>query len=147
MSRNQKIVLLTLTLILTAVVAREVHAQIQLQRLMIEKLQNAQKLLEGIAMNKPEMIEKHAEELIRISKTAEWVAAHKTPRYGVFSNQYQRAAQSIVKKAKEKNIDGVTLAYFDLTMACVRCHEYVREVRDARLPCERDDVVLALAVK
>ena len=147
MSRNQKIVLLTLTLILTAVVAREVHAQIQLQRLMIEKLQNAQKLLEGIAMNKPEMIEKHAEELIRISKTAEWVAAHKTPRYEVFSNQYQRAAQSIVKKAKEKNIDGVTLAYFDLTMACVRCHEYVREVRDARLPCERDDVVLALAVK
>jgi hypothetical protein len=39
-----------------------------------------------------------------------------------------------VKKAKDKNIDGVALAYVDVTLSCVRCHEYVREHRrDARL--------------
>ena len=34
-------------------------------------------------------------------------------------------------KAKAKNIEGVTLAYFEMTMSCVRCHTYVREIRDA----------------
>jgi hypothetical protein len=120
-----------LTLILTAAVAHEVYAQVRLNQLMIDKLQNSQKLLEGIALGKFDMIEKHANELVRISKTAEWLAAHKKPQYELFSNEFQRAAEEIAKKAKAKNMDGVTLAYFDLTKSCVRYHEHLREVRDA----------------
>jgi cytochrome c556 len=57
------------------------------------------------------------------------------------SNEFRRAAEKIIDKAKAKNIDGVTLAYFEMTMSCVRCHEYVREVRDVSLPASplRDD--------
>src|SRR4051812_45473226 len=109
MSRFRKILIVIVTLFVSSVVAREVYAQVRLQQLMIAKLQNSQKLLEGIAMANFDKIEKHADELARISRTAEWLAAHKTPRYEQFSNEFQRAADDIAKKAKAKNIDGVTL--------------------------------------
>jgi hypothetical protein len=147
MTRTRKIVIVALTLILCAWVVREVRAQMRLQQLMINKLTNSQKLLEGIALAKYDKIEKHADELIRISKTAEWLAAYKSPRYLAFSNEFQQAAETIAKKAKEKNMDGVTLAYFDLTRSCVRCHQYVREVRDARGPGGPNDILGTLASK
>ena len=146
MSRRRKYLIAVLTLILTAVVAHEIYAQIRNQ-LMIDKLQNAQKLLEGIALGKFDKIEKHANELVRISKTAEWLNAHKAPRYELFSSEFQRSADEIAKKAKEKNMDGVTLAYFDLTRSCVRCHQHIRDVRDARLPGGREEALAALLPK
>jgi hypothetical protein len=146
MSRGRKRLIALLTLILTAAVAHEVYAQVRLNQLMIDKLQNAQKLLEGIALGKFDKIEKHANELVRISKTAEWLA-QKTPRYEQFSSEFQRAAEEIAKKARAKNMDGVTLAYFDLTKSCVRCHQHLREVRDARLPTEAGDAFAALITK
>jgi len=89
------------------------------------------KMLEGIALGKYDKIEKAANELVRISKTAEWLA-NRQPRYAIFANEFQEAAETIAKKAKDKNMDGVMLAYFTLTKSCVRCHQHLREVRDAR---------------
>jgi hypothetical protein len=146
MTRRRKYLIAVLTLILTAAGAHEIYAQIRNQ-LMIDKLQNAQKLLEGIALGKFDKIEKHAGELVRISKTAEWLNAHKAPRYELFSNEFQRSAEEIAKKAKDKNMDGVTLAYFDLTKSCVRCHQHIRDVRDARLPDSMDRTFAALITK
>src|SRR5476651_1735085 len=117
MTRRKKYLIAVFTMMVLAAVAHEVYAQVRLQQLMIDKLTNSQKLLEGIALGKFDKIEKHANELVRISKTAEWLA-HKKPRYEQFSNEFQRAAEEIVTKAKSKNMDGVTLAYFDLTKAC-----------------------------
>lgn len=133
MKRFRKYVLVVLALFVAGSLANDIYAQIRLQRLMIEKLHAAQKLLEGIALGKTAQIEKQADELIRISKTAEWLE-NKEPRYQQFSNDFTRAAETIVRKAKAKNLDGATLAYFDLTMTCVRCHQHVREIRDARGP-------------
>jgi len=56
----------------------------------------------------------------------------------------RRLRKEIAKKARAKNMDGVTLAYFDLTKSCVRCHEHLREVRDARLPGVREDAFAAI---
>jgi hypothetical protein len=142
MTRTHKVLILTITLVLCAAWAQEIYAQVRLQQLMINKLTNAQKLLEGIALGKFDKMEKHADELIRIARTAEWLA-NKSPRYEQFSNEFVRAAETIVSKSKAKNIDGVTLAYFDLTMSCVRCHQYVREVRDARGPSMPEQFAVA----
>lgn len=105
----------------------------QVSKLMAEKLANSQKLLEGIAMADFNKIERSAEQLIELTKTEEWLM-HKAPRYEMHTNEFRRAAETLVRKAKDKNIDGTTLAFFDMTMSCVRCHQHVREVRDARLP-------------
>lgn len=105
----------------------------QVSKLMAEKLSSSQKLLEGIAMADFKKIERSAEQLIELTNTEEWLM-HKAPRYEMHTNEFRRAAETLVRKAKDKNIDGTTLAFFDMTMSCVRCHQHVREVRDARLP-------------
>jgi hypothetical protein len=111
-----------------------------LKRLMIDKVKGAQAMLEGVALSDFKRIQRSAEELIRISNTTEWVV-HRTPRYEMYSNEFRRAAEVVIRKAKAKDIDAVLTAYADLTRSCVRCHQYGREVRDARLPGGRPDTV------
>jgi hypothetical protein len=103
-------------------------------KLMAEKLHNAQKLLEGLATNNFRQIEKSADELMTISKAAEFTNARKTAKYEVQMNNFRRSLEEITRKAKEKNLDGATLGYVDMTLTCVRCHQYTREEADARLP-------------
>jgi hypothetical protein len=110
-------------------------------KVMVEKLKHAKLLLEGIALGDFDKIINSSEELIQLSKTAEWHVI-KTPRYEMFSNEFRRAADVMIQKAKIKNLDGVTLSYFELTMSCVRCHAYVREVREAGLPGVRPEIAL-----
>ena len=119
----------------------DAFAQTQLQQLMARKLQCAQKLLEGIALSDFDKTSRQAEELLQLANRAEWLA-YKTARYELHSNEFRRAAETIIQKSKAKNIDGVTLAYMDLTMSCVRCHQYVREVRDARRPVLEERIEL-----
>jgi hypothetical protein len=104
----------------------------ELSELMKRKLENSQKVLEGVAMNDFEKISKHADELIFISKQAEWKVL-KTPEYELYSNDFRRNAADLVQKAKDKNLDGAALAYVDLTLTCVKCHKHVRETRKVRL--------------
>ncbi|HZT82226.1 MAG TPA: hypothetical protein VFA26_18505 [Gemmataceae bacterium] len=104
--------------------------------LMRKKLQHSQKVLEGIALNDFKEISQNAEELIDISKQAEWRVI-KTPQYELYSNEFRRTADAMVKNAKDRNLDGAALNYVDLTLSCVKCHKYVREVRMTRLDVER----------
>ena len=112
--------------------------------LMQKKLQNAQKVLEGIALADFRKISTSAEELIQLSKTEEWHVL-RTPRFELYSNEFRRAADNLIQKANDKNIDGAAYAYVELTLVCVRCHQHVREVRDARAPAPRPDEFLAYA--
>lgn len=100
--------------------------------LMKKKLQYAQKVLEGVAVKDFDLIAKNAEELILISKEAEW-KVFKTPRYEIYSNDFRRNAEALIKNAKDQNLDAAALSYVDLTLTCVKCHKYVREERMTRL--------------
>jgi cytochrome c556 len=100
--------------------------------IMQQKLGSAQKVLEGLAIKDFNLIEKHADELGILSKRAEWLVL-KTPEYTRHSDDFRRNAETMSRMAKEKNLDGAALAYVQLTMSCVNCHKYVREVRIARL--------------
>jgi hypothetical protein len=53
-------------------------------------------------------ITRSAEELIQLSKTAEWYVLQ-TPRYELHSDEFRRAAENIIRKAREKNLDGAGL--------------------------------------
>src|SRR5262245_32726584 len=100
--------------------------------LMRKKLKHSQLILEGVAVGDFKKVSESADELVLISRDAEWAAAAiKSPRYEIFSNQFRDNADDLIKKAKDKNLDGVALAYVDLTLTCVKCHKYVREERGA----------------
>ena len=96
--------------------------------LMMRKLQESQKVLAGIALNDFDMKNKHATELLLISKTAEWRVL-KTPEYELLSNSFQRSASDMIKQAKEKNLDAAALSYVEMTLTCVKCHKHVRDER------------------
>lgn len=134
--------IIAIALVAGAVGAREVYAQVQMRQLMADKLDAAQKLLAGIATADFDKIGRQADRLSSIANQAEWLA-YKTPKYELHSNEFRRAAETIARKARAKNIDGVTLAYMDLTMSCVRCHQHVREIRDARLATPTAPLALA----
>ena len=109
--------------------------------LMVLKMKESQTLLEGLALNDFSKMQKSAEELLRISKEAQFRKALSTARYEYHANAFQRAAETAIEKAKAKNIDGVTLAYMEMTQTCVRCHQHTREERIGRLapPAGRGD--------
>jgi hypothetical protein len=113
--------------------------QAQTRQVMVDKLRHGKLLLEAIALSNFAKIQHEAEELIQLSKTAEWMV-HKTPRYEMHSNEFRRAAEVMIQKAKQKNIDGVALAYVELVLSCVKCHQHTRELRDARLPMPVDPI-------
>lgn len=98
--------------------------------LMQKKLDHAQKVLEGVAVQDFDLIAKNAEELVLISKKAEWRVIQ-TPDYVRHSEDFRRQGENLVKYAKEKNTDGAALAYVQMTLSCVNCHKHVREVRIA----------------
>jgi cytochrome c556 len=109
--------------------------------LMVLKMKESQTLLEGLALNDFTKMQKSAEELLRISKEAQFRKALSTAQYEYHANAFQRAAETAIEKAKAKNIDGVTLAYMEMTQTCVRCHQHTREERIGRLapPAGRGD--------
>src|SRR5688500_6936881 len=92
--------------------------------LMVAKLQQSQDLLSALALGDFEKIQKNAESLHKLSEEAQFKQARKTREYELHANAFQRSAETIAQKAKAKNLDGATLAYLDLTLTCVRCHQY-----------------------
>ncbi len=105
------------------------------------KLKHSQQVLEGLALENYDTISKHGRELLVLSNAAQW-QVFQTPEYANYSSEFRESAEGIVKAAKQKNLDGATLAFVSLTMRCVECHKYVRSVAQARLemPGERANV-------
>jgi hypothetical protein len=60
----------------------------------------------GTSPKRRSNIEKSAEELLRISKEAQFRKALSTARYEYHANSFQRAAEIAIEMAKAKNIDG-----------------------------------------
>ncbi len=94
------------------------------------KLEFSKKVLEGLTLENYDSIVKNAKALKRLSEAAEWEVPTipNAGDYVIFTTEFQRLADEMERKAKEKNIDGATLAYLRMTMNCVSCHKYVRQL-------------------
>ena len=95
------------------------------------KLEHSKKVLEGLALEDYPMISKHANKMSLLSHEASWNVLQ-TEEYLLHSGEFQRTAATLTEAAQKKNLDGAALAYVELTMKCINCHKYVREVRMAR---------------
>lgn len=95
---------------------------------MRQKLEFSKNLLEGLSMENYETIGKNAKALKILSQAAEWEVPTipNATDYVAFTTDFQRIADDLSKQAKDKNIDGATIAYVKLTMNCVQCHKFVR---------------------
>jgi hypothetical protein len=104
----------------------------KVKELMHRKLENGQAVLQALCLNDLDKAAKHSEELIKIRKEAAWKIV-KTVEYEIWSDEFDRAANGIVKAAKEKNLEAAKLNYLSMTMACFHCHTYVRDLKRANV--------------
>lgn len=93
---------------------------------MQRKLVHAQKLLEALAVNDFAKLDANAAELQLCAKEASWRVV-KTPKYETYSNDFVRQLDALRAAAKKKNTDAGALAYVEMTLTCVKCHQHVRE--------------------
>jgi hypothetical protein len=93
---------------------------------MQRKLAHAQKVLEGLALNDFKAMDANAAELQQCAKEASWMVV-KTPKYETYSNDFVRQLEALRAAAKKKNTDAAALAYVEVTLTCVKCHQHVRE--------------------
>jgi cytochrome c556 len=90
------------------------------------KLAHADHVLEGLAIEDYEMIERAAQELSLASLDSNWQVLQ-TEDYVRQSAEFRRSCDALKKAAQEKNLDGATLAWVEVTLKCVQCHKYVRD--------------------
>ncbi len=92
---------------------------------MKQKLAASQNILRGLTSPDYEAIEKNAQAMIALGYLEKWVRAN-TPGYQIMLKDFEYANRALVSAAREKNLDGATVAYFQLTLSCVNCHKIVR---------------------
>jgi cytochrome c556 len=99
--------------------------------LMQRKLLHSQAVLEGLATNNFEKIGAGGAGLLDCVNDATW-KINETEKYLAHSADFRKRAEALKKAAKDKNLDAAALAYVDMTLTCVKCHQYLREDRPSR---------------
>jgi len=101
----------------------------QVAAFMRAKLAHSQDVLEGLAVEDFDLIDKGAQRLSLASEDASWQVLQ-TEDYARQSAEFRRSCDSLRKAAKARNLDGAALAWMEVTMKCVQCHKYVRDERE-----------------
>jgi len=89
------------------------------------KLQPVKDILEAIALEDFDRISASAERVHLLSLDESWMVMQ-TDEYRRQSDEFRRSVAVMAKAAKDKNIDGATLGYMQMTLNCVRCHRQIR---------------------
>jgi len=108
--------------------ARE-EPSLWLKNWMKRKLEFSQNVLAGLTEGDFDKIRKNAEALNILGNLERWVQAKK-PDYVRQVSLFEFANSELIRQARDKNIDGATLAYNQLTVSCVQCHKIVRDVKN-----------------
>ncbi len=107
---------------------------------MKKKLTLSQKILEGLALEDFDKIKTGADDLILVRQQAAFMVG-KTAKYEVYANDFQKHLEEIQKAAKKKNVEAAALGYVEMTLTCVRCHQYVRDEKIGAAPLLKPDVL------
>ena len=93
---------------------------------MKQKLKYSQEILNGLALEDYALIEKNAIAMKGLNKL-EFFIRQKPEGYRTQLKTFEFSVTELVRNAEEKNIDGATLAFTQMTISCVNCHKEVRK--------------------
>jgi len=93
---------------------------------MMKKLDSSREIVGGLAMENYDAISKAAQDLLLLSHEADWNVITTKP-YLQMSSDFRGSVARLRDAGHEKNVDRATLAYFEVTLNCVRCHKYIRD--------------------
>lgn len=100
---------------------------------MKKKLALSQKILEGLALEDFDKIKTGADDLVTVRQHAAFMVS-KTAKYEGYTNDFQKHLEEIQKAAKKKSVEAAALGYVEMTLTCVRCHQYVRDEKIGAAP-------------
>ena len=103
----------------------------ELDRIMREKLDHAQKILEAVVTSDWVSLETHSRELEQLTKDPRWMVL-KYPEYARHSSAFVRAVQELHRRAAQRDLDKTPQAYVAVTLSCVECHRYLARARIAK---------------
>lgn len=92
---------------------------------MHKKLKYSTSILEGLVEEDFGKILKSARSLNKLGER-KWIETEST-RYRAQNQVFWHTAEALVQAAEDKNIDGATLAYTQMTVSCVNCHKVIRK--------------------
>lgn len=98
-----------------------------LDKFMHQKLAASTQILKGLMIEDLKLVADNANELLDMSKEERWRASNDM-MYLQHSTQFRIAVDDLYKKAEKNSIDGASLAWVNVTMSCIKCHEWVRNV-------------------
>lgn len=90
------------------------------------KLEHAQGIVTGLALENYDLIAQAAQNLMLLSNESAWNVIQ-TGDYIEMSADFRGSAARLRDAARNRNIDGATIAWFEVTLNCVRCHKYLRQ--------------------
>jgi cytochrome c556 len=93
---------------------------------MKKKMEYSERILAGLAKADYDEIEKSASSMNKLSQIENWVRGN-TPGYKAQLASFRSANKSLIRMAQEKDVDGATLAFMQLTQSCVQCHKLIRD--------------------
>lgn len=98
-----------------------------LSQFMQQKLDASSRILEGLMTDDFKMIQDNADNLLKMSREEKWRASNDM-MYLQHSTQFRNVVDDLSKKAARKSTDGASLAWVNVTMSCIQCHQWVRNV-------------------
>lgn len=96
----------------------------QLEDEMQLKLEYSKEILDGLVTEDFDKILKGAKSLNRLGKR-KWVE-NESAAYRAQNQVFWFTTGTLVYAAEDKNIDGATLSYTQMTHSCVSCHKLIR---------------------
>jgi len=95
---------------------------------MKKKLEFSQNILAGLTESDFDKISRNAKNMNFLGHLEKWGRADNLD-YKRQVSHFEFANAELIRQAKDKNLDGATLAYNLLTVSCVHCHQIVRDAK------------------
>lgn len=92
---------------------------------MKKKLEHSQKVFAALSQADFEAMEESARMLAKLNQIEKFVRG-RDQAYRAQLDIFRYAVEDVRKEAEAKNIDGVTLAFNQMTLSCVNCHKLLR---------------------
>jgi hypothetical protein len=96
-----------------------------MREFMERKLIYSQKILEGLCTENFGLIKNNAEKL-RVMLDDKHFPDYKKETYNAYRAKFQKNATTLHDAATNRDLDGASRAYHQVTASCIECHRWVR---------------------
>ena len=96
-----------------------------LKKFMRQKLDASNLILEGLCTEDLTMVAEGSEVLMTMGREVQWRVSNDI-LYNRYSKEFVNAVEELQKEAEDNDMNGTSMAWVNVTMKCLKCHEWVR---------------------